>query len=236
MKPLPISLTMFVKNEEKGLRDAIESIKPIVKEIVIVDTGSQDGTVDLAKRYTNRVYQIPFTDFGSIRTITAHLASQPWVLQLDADERILSEDWLLFAELIDQPEPTAKSNYELLTDGDKDSIVIDSWALPRKRYADKYMRQQIELEAYPDWQIRLFKNHPNKRIGFKRRIHETITGCVRTEKSLRGPTIHHIQGVHKTLEDKQIRRDLYRKLYQMDIQDGIKHEEPPIAAIDEEAK
>jgi glycosyltransferase involved in cell wall biosynthesis len=233
MKPLPISLTMFVKNEERNLRDAIESVKPIVKEIVIIDTGSQDNTIEVAKKYTDRIYQIPFIDFGTIRTLAAHLASQPWVLQLDADERILSDDWYLFAELIDQPTPTEKSRYELDSEDEKTAnIVIDSWALPRKRYSDKYMRNQIELEAYPDWQVRLFKNHPNRRIGFKRRIHEKIYGCVRTEQSPRGPTVHHLQGVGKPGGHNEVRKELYTKLYNMDIAEGIVHTEPPIADID----
>jgi glycosyltransferase involved in cell wall biosynthesis len=84
---------MFVKNEEKNLRDCIESVRPIVAEIIIVDTGSTDGTVALAKSITDRVYEIPFTDFGSIRTMAAHFADYPWVLMLDGDERLDPTEW-----------------------------------------------------------------------------------------------------------------------------------------------
>lgn len=231
MKSLPISLALFVKNESKNIADCIESVRPIVRDIVIVDTGSEDNTVQLSSKYTNRVYQIPFTDFGSIRTITAHLANQPWVLMIDADERILQEDWLKFAELIDQP-PTTDDKGELDADG---NIVIDSWAFPRKRWADRFMTKQLEPESYPDWQVRLFRNHPDKRIKFVRRVHETIKGAVRTELAVGGPVIQHIQGLYKSEEQKKERARMYKRFYDLDIADGVVHTEPPVVSIDDEA-
>jgi glycosyltransferase involved in cell wall biosynthesis len=148
---LPISLCMFVKNEENNLRDCIESVRPVVAEIVIVDTGSTDGTVALAKKYTNRVYEVGFTDFGSIRTLTAHLAVFPWVLMLDGDERLDPSEWPKLAELISTPVGTFESNGEHDRDG---NVVIDSWALPRKRWEDEWMRKQVDVDSYPDWQVR----------------------------------------------------------------------------------
>jgi glycosyltransferase involved in cell wall biosynthesis len=229
MKTLPISLALFVKNESKNIADCVESIRPVVREIVIVDTGSEDNTIQLCKKYTNRVYQIPFIDFGNIRTITAHLATQPWVLMLDADERILHDDWLRFAELIDQPVAVDEKG-ELDVDG---NIIIDSWALPRKRWSDRFMTKQVEPESYPDWQVRLFRNHPDRRIKFVRRVHETISGAVRTELAMKGPVIQHIQGIYKTEEQKQERALMYKRLYEQDLAEGILHTEPPVVAIDD---
>src|SRR4051794_11620290 len=83
-----ISLCSFVKNEAHCVKGMMDSVSSYVNEIVVVDTGSTDGTVDICKEYGARVYQIGFTDFGKIRTITAHLANEPWVVMLDADERI----------------------------------------------------------------------------------------------------------------------------------------------------
>lgn len=231
MKRLPISLCLFVKNEEDNIPGVIECMAPVVEEVVVVDTGSSDNTIEVAKRYTNRIYKIPFPNsFGMLRTITAHMALSKWVLMLDADERILPEDFAALENLINQPEPTIESNYELDAAG---NIVIDSWALPRKRWQDRMMTVQIEKEAYPDWQVRLFKNHPNKRISFARRVHETIVGCVRTEHSIGGPIIHHFQGVGKETDRNIKRKELYTRLRDADIAEGIEHDIPAVVKVDE---
>lgn len=230
MNKLPISFCIFVRDEELNIGPAIESVLPIVSEVVVVDTGSIDRTLAIAREYTNRVYKIPFNnDFGNLRTMTAHLALSKWVLMIDADERIMSQDWHIFEKLINQPETTKESNYELDEAG---NVVTDSWALPRMRWADKSMTEQIEKDVYPDWQVRLFKNHPNKRISFRRRVHETITGCVRTEKSIAGPIIHHFQGTGKDLARKEQRKLLYTQLREADIAEGIEHDTPAVSEVD----
>ena len=231
-KVLPISLCTFVRNESANIRDCIESVRPIVAEVVIVDTGSIDNTVEICREYTDRIYQVGFSDFGNIRTITAHLALYPWVLMLDADERILAEDWGKFEELIDQPLGVKGNNLELDEDG---NVVTDSWALPRKRWADPWMRQQVELEAYPDWQVRLFRNYTDrKRVSFKRRVHETVAGCTKTEKAADGPIIQHFQNVHKSAEDLRRRRQQYEDFRARDLDEGIEHLEPAITEMDHE--
>ena len=57
-----ISLCMIVKNEEKVLGRCLESAKRLADEIVIVDTGSEDRTREIARQYTSRVYEIPWRD------------------------------------------------------------------------------------------------------------------------------------------------------------------------------
>lgn len=230
MDKLPISLCLFVKDEEKNIRDCLESVAAIVAEIVVVDTGSKDRTAEIAREYTDRVYNVGFTDFGSIRTLTAHLANYPWILMLDADERILSEDWPKLAELINQPEGVQGNDLELDEEG---NVVIDSWALPRKRWADRWMRKQVDIESYPDWQVRLFRNHVYRRkIYFRRRVHETVAGCIRTEPSPDGPVIHHFQNVVKSDEDLARRAELYTRLYEADVREGVEHVEPPVIDLD----
>jgi len=230
MDRLPISLCTFVKDEEKNLRDCLETMRPLVSEIVVVDTGSKDRTVEIARKYTSRVYEVVFNDFGRIRTLTAHLATQPWVFMLDADERIDSNDWPLFASLINQPVGVTGDDMEREESGD---VVIDSWALPRKRWADKWRRQQVDVKSYPDWQVRLFRNHNNRpKIRYRRRVHETISGCIRTEFSAPGPTIHHHQNIEKSEEALKQRAILYSKLYRDDLAEGVEHNEPPFIAID----
>jgi glycosyltransferase involved in cell wall biosynthesis len=231
MLKLPISLCIFVKNEERNIRECLESALPLVSEIVIVDTGSTDKTIDIARKYTDRVYQIPFSDFGTIRTITAHLATQPWVLMLDADERIMPSDIPKFEPLIDQPEGMEEFNWEYIEEGT--SPVIDSWAFPRKRWADSWMTKQVDKESYPDWQVRLFRNHSiRKKIKFVRRVHERVDGCIRTEKVIDGPVIHHFQNVNKNADALARRQEMYTYLQELDIAEGIEHDQPPVIEED----
>ncbi len=221
---------MFVKNEESNLRDCIESVRPIVAEIVIVDTGSTDGTVALAKTLTSRVYEVPFTDFGSIRTLTAHLADYPWVLMLDGDERVDPAEWGKIAELVDVPPPVPGDKGELDKDGE---VITDSYAWPRKRWADAWMRKQVDSESYPDWQVRLFRNHHFRdKITFRRRVHETVSGCVKTVECPDGPIVHHFQNVEKDETALLERQTLYTKLQALDIRDGVEHTQPPVVEMD----
>ena len=81
-----LSLCMIVRDEIDCLQRCIDSVKDIVNEIVIVDTGSTDGTFDLAKRYASRVAQIEWNDdFSRARNISLDMATGDWILRLDAD-------------------------------------------------------------------------------------------------------------------------------------------------------
>lgn len=227
---LPISLCTFVRNEEDTIRDCIESVFSVVQEVVVVDTGSTDKTIDICRNYTDRIYQVGFSDFGSIRTLASHLAHCPWILMLDADERLLAEDWPKLAQLIKQPPGVKGDKMELDEQG---NAIIDSWALPRKRWADVWMTKQVEVEAYPDWQVRLYRNHTEReKIKWVRRVHETISGCVRTEQAPDGPTIQHLQNVSKDAAALKARQEMYTRLYETDMAEGIHHNEPSVVDLD----
>ena len=88
-----ISLCMMVKNEEEFLPRCLESVKDVVDEIVIVDTGSTDRTVEIAESYGARVYHHPWeNDFSKHRNQSISYASGAWILEMDADEEFFSED------------------------------------------------------------------------------------------------------------------------------------------------
>jgi glycosyltransferase involved in cell wall biosynthesis len=185
---MTISLCTFVKNEAEALPYMIDSVQDYVSEIIIVDTGSTDNTIEVAKRFTNRIYQVGFTDFGKIRTLTSHLASQDWVLMLDADERL--------------------SNPEHLDDLVRQSMTA-AYAFPRRRWLDLQMVNQTEVEAYPDWQVRLYRNI--KSFTWKRELHEYFDGtAVFNYKD--GPIIEHFHDVFKTPEKLQERKQQYERL------------------------
>ncbi|YAR63815.1 glycosyltransferase family 2 protein [Bacillus cytotoxicus] len=86
MKPF-ISACLIVKNEEDMLRKCLESLQGGVDEIVVVDTGSTDTTKEIAKEFTDKVYDFEWTnDFAEARNFAASKASGEWILAIDADE------------------------------------------------------------------------------------------------------------------------------------------------------
>ncbi len=85
-----ITLSMIVKNEEKHIKECLESVKGIVDEIVVVDTGSTDNTIKIAKTFGAKIYNFEWiNDFAAARNYALKKSSGDWILYLDADERLL---------------------------------------------------------------------------------------------------------------------------------------------------
>lgn len=96
-----ISLCMIVANEEQNLPQCMESVKGVVDEIVILDTGSSDATIKIASRYGARVLHREWNgDFADMRNYALKYATGDWILQLDADERLVQEDTQFIKEAI----------------------------------------------------------------------------------------------------------------------------------------
>ena len=84
-----ISLCMIVKNEEAVLARCLDSIKDLMDEIIIVDTGSSDSTKEIALRYTNKVYDFAWVDdFAAARNFSFSKATMDYIYAPDADEVI----------------------------------------------------------------------------------------------------------------------------------------------------
>jgi tetratricopeptide (TPR) repeat protein len=87
-----ISLCMIVRNEERFLDGALASVQGVVDEICIADTGSTDGTLAIAERYGARITHVSWNDdFSAARNAALAMAVRPWILVLDADERLAPE-------------------------------------------------------------------------------------------------------------------------------------------------
>ncbi|GAA3409167.1 glycosyltransferase [Paenibacillus hodogayensis] len=100
-KRITVSLCMIVKNEENTLDRCLSSIGALVDEIVIVDTGSTDRTKEIAAKYTDRVYDFEWVDdFSVARNYAFDLASEEFIMWLDADDILLPEDGERFARLV----------------------------------------------------------------------------------------------------------------------------------------
>lgn len=82
-----IALCMIVKNEQEYLRRCLDSVKGKVDQIVIVDTGSTDETVNIAKEYTNDIHHMDWNNnFAAARNESIKYATTDYILVLDADE------------------------------------------------------------------------------------------------------------------------------------------------------
>lgn len=102
-----ISLCMIVKNEEKVLSRCLESVRELVEEIIIVDTGSTDGTKKVAERYTDKIFDFTWQDdFSAARNYSFRQATMEYILWLDADDVILPPDRLKFQHLKETLEPS----------------------------------------------------------------------------------------------------------------------------------
>lgn len=94
-----LSIVMMVKNEERYLDKTLFALnnlrKDIDTELIILDTGSTDNTVEIAKKYTDKVYFAKWNDnFADMRNISISYASGEWILILDADEKLTNYDKL----------------------------------------------------------------------------------------------------------------------------------------------
>lgn len=193
---LKLSVALAVFNEESNLGDCLESIKSIAQEIVIVDGGSTDKTVEIAMRYGANVIRTDNPPIFHINKQKALDASQgKWILQLDADERVSKELAEEIAEIVNLSEIelrgyrvkdekkrlTFEKHEELLRAREgrigNDSGEVAAFFVPRANYfLGSFLRHG---GVYPDGTIRLVRNGLAK-FGLKD-VHDQmeINGMVR---------------------------------------------------------
>ena len=98
---LPISVCIIAKNEEKHLEKCLNRLKPYQYEIVLTDTGSTDSTLDIASKYTDKIFHFDWiNDFSAARNFAHSKASNDWILSIDCDEYIEDIDEKQLYELM----------------------------------------------------------------------------------------------------------------------------------------
>jgi glycosyltransferase involved in cell wall biosynthesis len=165
---LPISLVMIAKNEEKDIANCINSAKDLVDEIIVVENGSTDKTVEVAKSLGAKVLHREFDTFASQKNYALSLAKNDWVLHLDPDE-YLSEE--LKAEI-----------KKALTENKGNP---DGYDIPYKNYFLGKLMRHTGLGS--EHHVRLFKKSKSMFGGGL--IHEGIRVEGKTLK-LRGHIVH----------------------------------------------
>lgn len=149
---LTLSLCMIVKDEEEMLPGCLAAIQGAVDEIVVVDTGSKDRTVEIAESFGARVLHFPWNgSFADARNVGIDAATGDWVIYLDADEHLVPEDARILKELTKRT--WREAFYVSLTN---------------------YTGGDDAGSAVSDLQLRMWRNRPAYR--FEGRIHEQKTG------------------------------------------------------------
>ena len=83
----PLSVVIIARNEEKNIRRCLQSVA-WASEIVLVDSGSDDGTVEIAREFNVNVIDRPFTGYGPAKKEAVNNATSDWILSIDADEEV----------------------------------------------------------------------------------------------------------------------------------------------------
>jgi glycosyltransferase involved in cell wall biosynthesis len=132
-----LSVVILTKNEEKNIEACLRSVKGWADEIIVVDDQSSDETVNIARRYTDKVFTKKMQVEGSQRNWAYAQAKNKWVLSLDADERV-SEELKREIEFV-------------LTDG----TSCNGFTIPRRNYIGNYWVKYGGW--YPSPQLKLFR-------------------------------------------------------------------------------
>ncbi len=143
---------MIVKNEEKNIKRCLDSIESIADEIIIVDTGSNDETLNICSNYNAKVINHKWNnDFSEARNVSLEYATKDYILFLDADEEISKEDLKKLKALLSSKK-LAEGYFFRLTN------IING----------------IEVGEYVVF--RFFKN--KKKYRFRGKVHEQIANCI----------------------------------------------------------
>ena len=156
-KDFKISLSMIVKNESQYLSKCLESVDGLVDEIIVVDTGSTDNTKDIARLYTDKIYDYVWNDnFADARNFALSKCSCEYILRLDGDESIRENAIEYLVKLINKHKP--------------DVIMFPIVNYLEEPHAGKKTKHVVSNTA------RIFKNLPT--ITYSGRVHEEITNSI----------------------------------------------------------
>ncbi len=160
-----LSVAIITFNEEDNIKDALESVK-WADEIVVVDSFSSDRTQEICREYTDKVFSFEWAGFSEQKNRAVSMTTQPWVLVLDADERVTDE---LKEEILN----VVKNAYPPSTpipQGEGVRGRVDGYYLPRKNFfSGKWIRHG---GWWPDYTLRLFRRE--KGAFETREVHESV--------------------------------------------------------------
>jgi tetratricopeptide (TPR) repeat protein len=185
---------MIVRNEERNLAECLSPVAELFDEIIIVDTGSQDATVEIARRFTPHVHSFEWCDdFAAARNESLKHATGEWIFWLDADDRLDEANAARLEELLGQLDNQPRA-YLL----DTHCAAVESW-------------EEVRLITHP----RLFRR--DAQLAWKGRVHEQISPCpskLGYELLWSDVQILHVGYADASLQHRKLHRDV--RLLRMD--------------------
>ncbi len=206
----PISATLITYDEQANVEEALASLG-WADEIVVVDCGSTDRTLDICRRFTNQIIHRDWTGFVDQKNFAAEKARHNWIFSLDADER---------------PSPELQKEIGVLRSA---GFLQAGYRMPRVAF---FMGRWIRHgDWYPDYQLRLFDRRRARWQGG--RVHESVR--VDGQPGLLKGEIHHY--TYRSLSDYLKRLETYSALAAADYRQrgktsgGLKMLGNPIATF-----
>lgn len=148
-----LSVIIITHNEEDNIEECLESVK-WADEIVVLDSFSEDETVNICRRYTDKIFQSKFTNFSLQKNMVLDRATNDWVLSIDADERIT---------------PRLKTQIVMVIN--EESKEYSGYYIPRRNYFFGEWVRHCDL--YPDYVLRLFRKSKSR---FRdKMVHESVS-------------------------------------------------------------
>jgi glycosyltransferase involved in cell wall biosynthesis len=149
---IPLSVAIITKNEGENLHECLKSVE-FAAEVVVVDSDSTDETVQIASQFGCEVFIEPWQGFGPQKQSAIDKCTYPWILVLDADERIPAENASVIKNIILNP-----------------SNTVAGYSFPRKNYFQG--RWIKHMGWWPDRIVRLFRKDLGRMTPD--RVHESI--------------------------------------------------------------
>lgn len=196
-----ISLCMIVRDEERVIEDCLKSARPFFDEVIVVDTGSNDRTKEIAAKYADKLLVFEWCDdFSAARNASLAEASSDWVFWMDADDTLPPDCGDAIVDAARNAPPDVHGfivPVQFVNDGPGAGTRVDH--------------------------VKLFRNLPG--VRFEGRIHEQILGTLRSHGGLIGRCPAHVlhSGYDTSPEGQTKKRARDEKLLKLDLEDRPGH-------------
>ncbi len=162
---MTLSVVLITHNEEANLRRTLESVRPLVRdgqgEIIVVDSGSTDRTLEIARSFGAKIFSEPWKGFAAQKNSAIEKAAGDWILSLDADEEVDPNSSSVISVVASKP---GKEEPQELT------LVLSGYWIARKNH---FLGRWIKHGGFwPDRKLRLFRRGCGR--FEERAVHETV--------------------------------------------------------------
>jgi glycosyltransferase involved in cell wall biosynthesis len=194
---MKLSVVLITKNEERIISRCLDSVR-WADEVVVVDSGSTDKTLEIAKRFNARIFKRTWAGYSAQKNFAISKAKGQWILSLDADEIITDGLKMEILRVIRDTgcgmrNKSGKPGLSSLTPDPESRIVPSGFFIPRLTYFYGHLMRFGNV--YPDYQMRLFKRGSGRYEQTE--IHERLIVDGGTSH-LKRPMLHYSKADIKT--------------------------------------